>query len=115
MKKIAIIGTGNISALHLKGLAKFPERAKVVALVDIYPEKAEARKAEYELTDAQVFASHTDMLASGIEIDLVHNCTPPYVHAPISIDCMNAGINVVVEKPMATCLQECDDMIATSK
>lgn len=115
MKKVAIIGTGNISTLHIKGLLKFPERAKIVALVDIYPEKAEAKKEEYQLTDAQVFASHEEMLASNIEIDLIHNCTPPYVHAPISIDCMNAGINVVVEKPMATCLQECDEMIAVSK
>ena len=115
MKNIAIIGTGNISSLHIKGLLKFPERAKIVALVDIYPEKAEAKKVEFGLTDAQVFASHEEMLAAGLKIDLVHNCTPPYVHAPISIDCMNAGINVLVEKPMATCLQECDAMIAASK
>jgi len=115
MKKVAIIGTGNISSLHIKGLLKFPERAKIVALVDIYPEKAQAKKEEYDLTDAKVFATHGEMLASGIEVDLVHNCTPPYVHAPISIDCMNAGMNVVVEKPMATCLQECDEMIAAGK
>jgi len=115
MKKVAIIGTGNISSLHIKGLLKFPERAQIVALVDIYPEKAEAKKEEYNLTEAQVFASHEEMIASGIKIDLVHNCTPPYVHAPISIDCMNAGMNVVVEKPMATCLQECDEMIEVAK
>jgi predicted dehydrogenase len=115
MKNVAIIGTGNISALHIKGLLKFPEKAKIVALVDIYPEKAEAKKAEFNLTDAQVFASHEEMLASGLKIDLIHNCTPPYVHAPISIDCMDKGINVVVEKPMATCLQECDEMIEASK
>jgi len=115
MKKVAIIGTGNISSLHIKGLLKFPERAKIVALVDIYPEKAQAKKEEYDLADAKVFATHEEMLASGIEVDLVHNCTPPYVHAPISIDCMNAGMNVVVEKPMATCLQECDEMIAVGK
>jgi len=115
MQKVAIIGTGNISSLHIKGLLKFPERAKIVALVDIYPEKANAKKAEYHLTEAQVFASHEEMLKAGIEIDLVHNCTPPYVHAPISIDCMNAGLHVVVEKPMATCLKECDEMIEASK
>ena len=115
MKKIAIIGTGNISALHIKGILKFPERAKIVALVDIYPEKAAAKKTEFQLTEAQVFASHHDLIASGMSIDVVHNCTPPYVHAEISIDCMNAGFHVVVEKPMATCLQECDDMIAASE
>jgi len=115
MKKVAIIGTGNISALHIKGLLEFPERAEIIALVDIYPEKAEAKKIEYNLESAQVFASHEEMISSGLKIDLVHNCTPPYVHASISIDCMNAGMNVVVEKPMATCLAECDAMIETQK
>ena len=115
MKNIAIVGTGNISSLHIKSLLKFPERAKIVALVDIYPEKAQAKKAEYNLTDAQVFESHEEMLASDLKIDLVHNCTPPYVHASISIDCMNKGVNVLVEKPMATCLAECDAMIEVSE
>ena len=115
MKNVAIIGAGNISALHIKSLQKFPDKARIVALVDIYPEKAEARKVEFGLTDAHVFASHEQMLAAGLQIDLAHNCTPPYVHASISIDCMNAGINMLVEKPMATCLQECDAMIAAAK
>jgi len=115
MKNVAIIGTGNISNLHFKGLLAFENRAKIVALVDIYPEKAQEKKEAFGLTDAQVFSSHEEMLASGLKIDLVHNCTPPYVHASISIDCMNKGINVLVEKPMATCLQECDDMIKAQK
>jgi len=115
MKRVAIVGTGNISSLHIKGLLTFPERVKIVALVDIYPEKAQAKKEEFDLAEAQVFSSHEEMIASGLEIDLIHNCTPPYVHASISIDCMNAGMNVVVEKPMATCLQECDDMLAAQK
>ena len=115
MKRVAIVGTGNISSLHIKGLLTFANRAKIVALVDIYPEKAQARKEEFDLKDAQVFSSHEEMIASGLEIDLVHNCTPPYVHASISIDCMNAGISVIVEKPMATCLQECDAMLAAQK
>ena len=55
------------------------------------------------------------MLASGIKIDIVHICTPPYVHAEIAINSMNAGKHVVVEKPMATCLAECDAMLEAEK
>ena len=40
----AIVGTGNISASHIQGLMTFPERCKIAALVDIYPEKAEAAR-----------------------------------------------------------------------
>lgn len=115
MINIAIIGTGNISTLHIEGILEFPQRSKIVALVDIYPEKAEEKKAKYGLKEAQVFSSHEEMLAAGLKVDLVHNCTPPYVHAPISIDCMNAGINVLVEKPMATCVAECDAMLLAEK
>ncbi|MCL2841107.1 MAG: Gfo/Idh/MocA family oxidoreductase [Defluviitaleaceae bacterium] len=111
MIKIAIVGCGNISASHLEGYLTFKDRCKIVALVDIYPEKAEQKKAHFGLKDAMVFASHEEMLAAEVDIDLVSNCTPPYVHASIAIDCMDKGIHVLVEKPMATCLAECDAMI----
>ena len=78
MFNIAIVGIGNISSAHINGLLEFPERAKIVALCDIYPEKAEAAKKKYNLTDAVVFDDHQKMLASDIKIDIVHVCTPPW-------------------------------------
>ena len=114
MLNIAIVGAGSISNWHMESLVKFPERCKIVAVVDIVKEKAEEKVKKFNL-DAQVFESHTDMIKSGLKIDLVHNCTPPYVHASISIDCMDAKMNVLVEKPMATCLKECDEMLEAEK
>lgn len=107
---VAIIGTGGISNAHIGAYLKFPERCKIVALVDIVPEKAEQMKARYGLTDARVYASHKEIL-SRENIDLADVCTPPYVHAAISVDCLRAGMNVVCEKPMAASLEECDAMI----
>ena len=115
MFHVAIVGTGNISHSHIKGLLEFPDRVKITALCDIYPEKAEAVKKQYNLTDAVVFDDHQKMLASDTPIDIVHVCTPPYVHAEISINSMNAKKNVLVEKPMATCLEECDQMLEAEK
>ena len=114
MKNIAIVGTGNVSQTHISGLLKLKGRCKIVALADIYPEKAEAKNIRYDL-QAKTYASHEEMLADGLEIDLVHICTPPYVHASIAIDCMNKGLNVLVEKPMAACLKECDEMLEAEK
>ena len=114
MLNVAIIGCGNISTAHIDSYLKFPERCKIVALVDIFPEKAQAKNAQYNL-GAEVFDSHEAMLESGLKIDLVSNCTPPYVHASIAINCMNKGLNVLVEKPMATCLEECDAMLEAEK
>ena len=101
MINVAIVGTGNIANAHVTGLLTFPERCKIVALCDIYPEKAKAMKEKYAL-DCEVFADHQKMLDSQVKIDLVHVCTPPYVHCEIAVNSMNAGCNVVVEKPMAT-------------
>ncbi len=114
MLKVAIVGTGNIAPAHVGALLAFPERCKIVALCDIYPEKAEAMKARYGL-DCEIFDDHEKMLAALPELDAVHVCTPPYTHAEIAINSMNAGKNVVVEKPMATCLEECDRMLETEK
>ena len=115
MLNIAIIGCGNISTAHIESYLRFNQRCKIVALVDIFPEKAQQKKNQYNLSDATVFDSHEKMLASNIKIDLASNCTPPYVHASIAINCMNKGLHVLVEKPMATCLAECDEMLEAEK
>lgn len=111
MLKAAIVGTGNISNAHISGLLTFPDKIQIVALCDIFPEKAEAIKEKYKLKDATVFDAHEKMLKSGIKIDVVHVCTPPSSHAEIAINSMNAGVNVLVEKPMAPSLKECDAML----
>lgn len=115
MIKAAVIGTGNISKEHISGLLTFPDRCRIVALVDIYPEKAQAAKEKFRLKDASIYESYEKMLESGLEIDLVHVCTPPSAHAEIAIHCMDAGMNVLVEKPMAPSLKECDAMLESEK
>ena len=114
MIRVAIVGTGGISHAHIKGLLTFSERCQIVALCDIKPEKAEKVRQQYGI-DCPVFDHHKKMLSSGIKIDLVHVSTPPFSHAQISIDAMDAGCNVLVEKPMASSLEECDAMLEAEK
>lgn len=110
MIQVAIIGTGGIANAHIQAYLQFPQRCKIVALVDIVPEKAERMKEQYRLAEAQVYSSHREVLDRK-DIDLADVCTPPFVHASISIDCLRAGMNVVCEKPMAASLEECDAML----
>ena len=109
MIRVAIVGTGNIAHAHVKGYLTFPESCEIVALVDIIPEKAQKMKVQYGL-NAEVYDDHQKLLQRG-DIDLVDVCTPPYVHASISINCLRSGKNVVCEKPMAASLEECDAML----
>ncbi len=113
MIRVAIVGTGNISQAHIGGYLQFPERVKIVALVDIVPEKAVEKVKRFGL-DCEVFDDHQAILHRD-DIDLVDICTPPYVHAQIAINALNSGKNVLVEKPMAASLEECDQMIAAAK
>ena len=113
MLSVAIIGTGNISHQHLKAYLAFPGRCKITHLADIFPEKAEKMNTDYNL-GAQTHSDYKEIL-NAPDIDLVSICTPPYNHAEITIDFLNAGKNVIVEKPMAASLEECDAMISVAK
>jgi predicted dehydrogenase len=113
MLNVGIIGTGNISRLHIEAYLSFPKRCKITRLVDIYPEKGEQKKKDFKL-DAKVYDNYRAILKDP-DIDLVSICTPPYVHAEIAIAFLKAGKNVIVEKPMAASLEECDAMIRAAK
>ncbi|TCN28094.1 Gfo/Idh/MocA family protein [Mesobacillus foraminis] len=113
MLRIAIVGAGAISSAHIKAYLQFPEKCRIVAVCDIYSEKAEKLVAQYQLP-AKVYKDYSDLLEHS-EIDLVSVCTPPYTHAETSIAFLNAGIHVVVEKPMASSLEECDRMLEAAK
>ena len=113
MLNVAIVGLGNISAAHIQAWKTFPERARIVAMVDIVPEKARLRAEEYQI-DCDIYDDHHDILDRE-DIDLVDVCTPPYVHAEISINALKAGKHVICEKPMAASLEECDAVIRAAK
>ena len=106
--KVAIIGAGAISPAHVKGYLEFQDTCQIVALCDIYPDKAQALAKDFAL-DVEIYDDHKKMLER-TDIDLVSVCTPPYTHADISIDFLNADTHVLVEKPMASSLAECDAM-----
>jgi len=113
MINVAIIGTGNICGEHISAYLAFKDRCKIVALVDIYPEKARAKALEFSL-DVDIYDSHKDILKR-TDIDLVSICTPPYTHAEIAIDCMKGSMDVIDEKPMASSLEECDAIIKVAE
>lgn len=113
MIKVAVIGTGAICPAHINGYLAFGDQCKIVALCDIYPEKAEKLAKQFDLK-VDIYDDHTKMLER-TDIDLISVCTPPYTHAEISIDFLDAGKHVLVEKPMASSLEECDAMNEAAK
>ena len=94
---VALVGCGTISYNHLTALSKL-ENVMVVALCDIKPEKAETRKAEFNL-DCKIYTDYYEMLANE-KLDAVHVTTPHYLHAPMTIAALEKDIYVCLEKPM---------------
>lgn len=108
MLNAAIIGVGAIAPSHIEGYLQFPDRCKIVGLCDLSSGKAQKTADKYGL-DAAVYENYQQLLERE-DIDLVSVCTPPFTHADITIDLLDAGKHVLVEKPMAASLKECDAM-----
>jgi predicted dehydrogenase len=113
MINVGVVGVGNIAPHHLEAYLRFPERCRVVALADIVPEKCSKAVERFGL-EASTFDSHRRLLEEA-GVDLVDVCTPPSTHAEIAIDALESGRNVVVEKPMAASLDECDAMLRAER
>ncbi|MFV0503788.1 MAG: Gfo/Idh/MocA family protein [Lachnospirales bacterium] len=112
MLKIGIIGTGGISAAHIKSYKLFSDKCEIVALCDIFPEKCQGKNKDFGL-NAKIFNDHKDLLQE--DLDLVSICTPPSCHKEIAVNTINAGINVIIEKPLAASLEECDKILDALK
>lgn len=101
MPTAAIIGCGDVSSVHFAAVAATAE-ARLVAVCDTDPGRLEAASAAHGVPG---YANHLDMLEK-VRPDVVHICTPHHLHASIATDCLEAGVNVIVEKPLAHTLEE---------
>ncbi|MFB7250074.1 Gfo/Idh/MocA family protein [Microbacterium sp. NPDC056234] len=114
MLRIGIIGTGGIADAHINGYLAFGEECEIVALADVVPGKAAQKAEAFGLTAAAAYDDPLAMIADA-GLDLVSVATPPSTHAALSIAALDAGVHVLVEKPMAPSLEECDAMIAAQE
>ena len=110
--RVGVIGTGAIAKYrHLPEYAA-REDVEIVALCDIIKEKADKLAVRYGVES--VYTDYKQMIENE-ELDAVSVCTPNYLHAEISIFALNHGLHVLVEKPMATSLDEANAMIEAAK
>lgn len=93
--RVCIIGCGVIAPNHIKALME-NEQTELVAVCDVIEERARARAA---MAGCAYYTDYRQMI-SEVRPDAVHLCLPHALHAPVAIDCMRAGIDVLCEKPM---------------
>ena len=108
--KVAVIGCGNIFPVHADAIVT-NTNVDLIAVVDINKEKALRAAEKYDCT----FYTDYQQLLDEEDIDVVHICTPHYQHAPIALDFLKAGVDVLVEKPLAINIEQAEQMIAAAE
>ena len=107
---VGVVGCGNISALYLRTLQRFPA-LEVRACADLDANAARAQAEAFNIPKA----CSTDELVNDPEISIVVNITPPPVHAPVAEKALRAGKSVYNEKPIATTREDAKRLIGLAK
>ncbi|NLE93387.1 MAG: Gfo/Idh/MocA family oxidoreductase [Chloroflexi bacterium] len=111
--RYALIGCGRISPNHIA--AAKANQLEFAALCDIVPENMKDKVVKFELPDGvPQYIDYRQMLAEQ-KPDLVAICTESGKHAPIALDCIQAGCNLIIEKPMALSIKDADAIIAAAE
>ncbi len=106
----AIIGCGNIFPMHAVPVSKNPY-TQLTAVCDIKPERAQSAAHRFS---CRGYTDYKRMLDEE-RPDVVHICTPHYLHAPLACYAMQQGCHVLTEKPMAIKLKDARRMLDTAE
>jgi len=108
--KTAIIGCGKVGHLHAKALGDI-NNAELVAVYDNDITRANSYAEQYGIP---AFDSIEKMIGdTGVQAVIV--CTPHPVHKESALAALNSGAHVIIEKPLASTLRDCDDIIEKAK
>jgi predicted dehydrogenase len=110
--RIAILGAGFISEIHVESYQRFVPEAEVVAVYSRTAARAEAFAAKHRI--ARWFTS-VDALIAESDCEVVDICLPNVLHHDATLAAARAGKHVIIEKPFCMTLEEADEMIAVCR
>jgi predicted dehydrogenase len=111
--KVGIIGTGWIAESHIESYLRMPD-VDIVAGADLIDGKAEAFFKDYGVENVRLYKNHHEMLENE-QLDAVSVCTYNTTHAECTIDALEHGVNVLLEKPMCVTMEEAAAIIRAEK
>jgi hypothetical protein len=104
--RVAVVGCGDVSIVHFEAIEAIAD-GELVGVCDSDPATLRAAAARYRVPG---FPDHRQ-LVDAVAPDVVHVCTPHDQHADLAIDCIRAGVGVLVEKPLAHTPAEGDRVV----
>ena len=111
--KVGIIGTGWIADAHIVAYLEMPD-VEIVAGADLIPGKADAFFEKWGVAGVRCYTNHVEMLEKE-ELDAVSVCTYNQTHAVCTIDALDRGVGVLLEKPMTVTLEEAVEICRAEK
>ena len=113
--RVGLIGCGGIvQKSHLPGLLEIPDLVTVSTIADPIPENRNRVGTAADIPLAQRYEDHRHMLDRA-ELDAAIIATPHHLHAEHVLHAAHAGVAIISEKPMATSLEEADQILDTVK
>lgn len=113
--RYALIGCGRISTNHIK--AAVNNHLEIAAVCDVLPEHMEVLLEKHGLQAGSYIKRYTDYkkMVEEIQPELVSIATESGIHAEIALYCIDHGIHVIIEKPMAMSMADADEIILRSE
>ena len=113
--RYALIGCGRIATNHMK--AAVNNRLEISAVCDVVPEHMEVLLAKHELQNDMSILRYTDYrsMIQEVKPDLVSIATESGIHAEIALFCIDHGVHVIIEKPMAMSISDANEIIRHSE
>lgn len=108
--RTAVVGGGTVSSVHIRGLKKNP-RTEFVAICDVDEERARELAIEH---DVRPFTDVAEMV-DAVELDWMHVCTPVQTHVDVALVAIEAGIPVMIEKPVTETMEEFERLAAAAE
>lgn len=114
--KYALIGCGRIATNHIKAVLN--NGLELVAVCDIREDHMQALLEKHGLDSVETITRYTNykqLLADHPELELVAIATESGLHARIALDCIDAGVNIIIEKPIAMSMADAEEIIRRSE
>lgn len=113
--RYALIGCGRIATNHMK--AAVNNQLEISAVCDVVPENMEVLLAKHELQNDMSILRYTDYksMIQEVKPDLVSIATESGIHAEIALFCIDHGVHVIIEKPMAMSISDANEIIRHSE
>ena len=113
--RYALIGCGRIATNHMK--AAVNNQLEISAVCDVVPEHMEVLLAKHELQNDMSILRYTDYrsMIQEVKPDLVSIATESGIHAEIALFCIDHGVHVIIEKPMAMSISDANEIIRHSE